>query len=78
MSAYNQAGINDLLVLEIPVEFDFKIFNTVLGTLQARLFGDVAYNFDGDNRARAAYAAGGGNGPWRRIPRNEFCGHGSE
>ena len=53
--AYNQAGINDLLVLEIPVEFDFKIFNTVLGTLQARLFGDVAYNFDGDDRARAAY-----------------------
>ena len=58
---YNQAGINDLLVLEIPVEFDFKIYNTVLGTLQARLFGDMAYNFYGDDRARAAYQAGGGS-----------------
>ena len=54
---YNQAGINDLLVLEIPEEFDFKIYNTPLGTLQARLFGDVAYNFYGDDRARAAFAA---------------------
>jgi len=58
---YNQAGINDLLVLEIPMEFDFKIYNTVLGTLQARLFGDMAYNFYGDDRARAAYQAGGGS-----------------
>ena len=66
--AYNQSGINDLLVLEIPVEFDFKVFNTVLGTLQARLFGDVAYNFDGDNRARAAYTAGGGNGLGGAFP----------
>ena len=65
---YNQAGINDLLVLEIPVEFDFKIYNTVLGTLQARLFGDVAYNFDGDDRAHAAYAAGGGDGPGGAFP----------
>ncbi len=55
--AYNQAGINNLLVLEIPLEFDFKIFNTALGTLQGRLFGDVAYNFEGDERARAAFAA---------------------
>jgi hypothetical protein len=57
--AYNQAGINDLLVLEIPMEFDFKIYNTVLGTLQARLFGDIAYNFYGDDRSRAAFQAGG-------------------
>jgi hypothetical protein len=55
--SYNQAGINNLLVLEIPVEFDFKIFKTALGTLQGRLFGDVAYNFEGDERARAAFAA---------------------
>lgn len=55
--AYNEEGINDLLILEIPFEFDFKIQSTPLGTLQARLFGDVAYNIDGDNRARAAYSA---------------------
>jgi len=66
--AYNQAGINDLLVLEIPVEFDFKIYQTPLGTIQARLFGDVAYNFYGDDRARAAYTAGGGNGPGGAFP----------
>ncbi len=67
---YNQAGINDLLVLEIPMEFDFKIYNTVLGTLQARLFGDVAYNFYGDDRARAAYenAAGPNAGPGGAFP----------
>lgn len=58
-SAYNEEGINDLLVLEIPAEFDFKIWNTIagLGTLQGRLFGDFAYNFKGDDRAQAAYYA---------------------
>jgi len=65
---WNQSGINDLLVLEIPVEFDFKIYSTPLGTVQGRLFGDVAYNFYGDDRARAAYAAGGGNGPGGAFP----------
>ena len=45
--AYNENGINDLLILEIPAEFDFKIRKTPLGTLQGRLFGDFAYNFDG-------------------------------
>ena len=50
------------MVLEIPLEFNFKISNTAFGTLQARFFGDVAYNLEGDDRARAAYAAGGGNG----------------
>ncbi len=54
---YNQAGINDLFVLEIPAEFNFKISKTPLGDLQARIFGDFAYNFDGDARARAAFAA---------------------
>jgi hypothetical protein len=57
--AYNQNGINDLLILEIPAEFDFKIRETVLGILQARIFGDFAYNLDGSERARAAYKAGG-------------------
>ncbi len=54
---YNEQGINNLLVLEIPAEFDFKISNTPLGTLQARFFGDFAYNIKGDDRARAAYHA---------------------
>ncbi len=52
---YDEEGINDLLILEIPAEFDFKIWNTPLGTLQARLFGDFAYNLKGDDRADAAY-----------------------
>ena len=49
---YNQNGINDLLVLETPVELNFK-----LGEHNARVFGDFAYNFDGNNRAQAAVAA---------------------
>ena len=65
---YNQQGINNLLILEIPGEFDFKIEKTPLGTLQARLFGDFAYNFQGGSRAAAAYktdpaAFPGLNGP---------------
>jgi hypothetical protein len=56
-SAYNQSGINDLLILEIPMEYNFRIEKTPLGTLQARLFGDLGWNFEGDDRARAAYAA---------------------
>lgn len=67
-NSYNQDGFNDLMVMEIPLEFDFKIYNTKLGTLQARLFGDVAYNWEGDDRARAAYAAGGGNGLGGAFP----------
>jgi hypothetical protein len=56
---YNQNGINDLLILEIPAEFDFKIWKTPSGTLQGRIFGDFAYNLDGADRARAAWNAGG-------------------
>ena len=55
--AYNEEGINDLLILEIPAEFNFKIHQTPLGDLQARFFGDFAYNFEGDDRATAAYHA---------------------
>jgi hypothetical protein len=51
----NQNGINNLLVLEVPAEFNFKILHTPLGTLQGRLFGDFAYNFDGNARAQAAF-----------------------
>jgi hypothetical protein len=54
---YNQEGINDLLIMEIPAEFDFPIHGTPLGDLQGRFFGDFAYNFQGDDRATAAYEA---------------------
>jgi hypothetical protein len=54
---YNEDGLDNLLVLEVPAEFDFKIPNTLLGDLQARFFGDFAYNFEGDDRASAAYNA---------------------
>jgi hypothetical protein len=48
----NQVGLNNLLVLEIPFEFDFKI-----SQLDAQLFGDAAYNLQGEQRAEAAAAA---------------------
>jgi len=48
----NQVGINNLEVVEIPFEFNFKI-----SQLDARIFGDGAYNFDGAARAEAAQAA---------------------
>lgn len=51
---YNQNGINNLLVLEVPAELNFKI-----AKYNARVFGDFAYNFYGDDRARAAAAAAG-------------------
>jgi Putative porin len=51
-SGYNQNGINDLLVLETPTELNFHV-----GQHKARVFGDFAYNFSGDNRARGAAAA---------------------
>ncbi len=50
--AYNQVGINHLLVLDIPLEFNFK-----LGKLSARIFGDYSYNFEGGQRADAAFSA---------------------
>jgi hypothetical protein len=51
---FNQNGINDLLVLEVPAEVNFKV-----GKYNARGFGDFAYNFLGDDRARAAAKAAG-------------------
>jgi len=53
-ASYNQTGINDLAIVEIPMELDFK-----LGSLDAKGFGDFSLNLEGDQRARAAYAAGG-------------------
>ena len=47
-----------------------KSGNTPLGTLQARLFGDFAYNFKGDDRARAAYNANPGAFPGLSGPVN--------
>jgi hypothetical protein len=57
VAAYNEEGLDNLLILEIPFEFDFKLPTTPLGKLQARVFGDFAYNFEGDDRAAAAYHA---------------------
>ncbi len=48
----NQSGVNDLLVLEFPWEFNFKI-----RSLDARIFGDYAQNLEGRQRAEAAYNA---------------------
>jgi hypothetical protein len=48
----NQVGLNHLLVLEIPFEFNFKI-----SKLDARVFGDFAYNLEGAQRAQDAAAA---------------------
>ena len=45
----NQVGLNHLLVLEIPFEFNVKFKK-----LEARLFGDFAYNLEGSQRAQDA------------------------
>lgn len=58
-TAFNQNGINDLLVLEMPAEFDFKIQTSFFGPLQGRFFGDFALNLDGERRAKAAAFAAG-------------------
>jgi len=54
LASYNQTGINNLAIVEIPMELNFKI-----GSLDARAFGDFSVNLEGDQRARAAYASGG-------------------
>jgi len=48
-TARNQTGINDLLILDVPAEFGFN-----LGEIPLRIFGDLAINFEGDDRAIAA------------------------
>ena len=45
--AAQQDSVNDLLVLEIPAEYDWLI-----GGTPVRVFGDYAVNLDGDDRAR--------------------------
>jgi hypothetical protein len=49
---FNQVGLNNLLVLEIPFELNFKI-----DRLDARVFGDFAYNLQGAQRAEDAASA---------------------
>ncbi len=46
----NETGLNDLFVLDVPGEFNFKVDG-----INVRFFGDYAYNFDGEQRAQAAY-----------------------
>ena len=50
---FNQVGLDHLLVLDVPFEFDFRLSSWA----SARLFGDVAYNLEGSQRAEEAAAA---------------------
>ncbi len=50
--AYNQTGINNLLILEFPFEVNFNLLHH-----KFKLFGDFAQNLDGADRAAAAVAA---------------------
>ena len=45
----NPLATNDLQIIEIPGEINFK-----LGGFDAKVFGDYAYNIDGDDRYKAA------------------------
>ena len=47
----NQVGLNHLLVVDIPFQIDYK-----LKRFDTRLFGDVAYNLEGRERAEDAAA----------------------
>jgi len=51
---FNQTGINDLFIFDLPAEYNFTI-----GKLNARAFGDFAINLDGDRRAANAALFGG-------------------
>jgi Putative porin len=46
---FNQVGLNHLLVVEVPFEFNFRI-----SKLDARIFGDAAYDLEGAERAEDA------------------------
>jgi len=48
--SYNQTGLNNLFLFELPGEVNFK-----LGSLDARVFGDFGLNLEGDQRASAAF-----------------------
>ena len=49
---YNQIGVNNLLVVDMPFEVNFKIKQ-----LNAHVFGDFAYNLEGSQRATDAVSA---------------------
>lgn len=66
-AAFNQNSINDLLVLEVPAEFNFNLPQTPFGPLHGRVFGDFGYNLEGAERARAAYDAGAGAGAFPGV-----------
>jgi hypothetical protein len=51
---WNQTGINDLLIVDVPFEVTVRVAG-----LTARVFGDVAENMDGSSRAEAAARVGG-------------------
>jgi len=51
--SYNQIGLNNLLVVDVPLEVNFKISKK----LSARVFGDFAYNLNGSQRAQDAVDA---------------------
>ncbi|HEY1786651.1 MAG TPA: putative porin [Verrucomicrobiae bacterium] len=50
----NQVGLDNLKVIEVPLDVQFKIPGP---HLEGHLFGDFAYNLDGAQRADAAAAA---------------------
>jgi hypothetical protein len=52
--AYNQTGVNNLLVLEVPFEVNFKLLRH-----RVTFFGDWAENLEGAQRAEAAVRAAG-------------------
>jgi hypothetical protein len=54
--AQNQTGINSLLVLEVPMEVGWKLWD-----LPMRIYTDFATNFEADDRADAAGQAGHGS-----------------
>jgi len=54
--AQNQTGINSLLVLEVPMEVGWKLWD-----LPMRIFTDFATNFEADDRANAAGESGHGS-----------------
>jgi hypothetical protein len=51
---FNQVGLDNLEVLEIPFDFEYKFPGP---HLEAHLFGDFAYNLEGSQRAQAAATA---------------------
>lgn len=55
----NIQSTNDIRTIEVPAEVSFKTSGT--GDIGFKVFGDYAYNIDGDARYKAAVAASGNN-----------------